>query len=83
MSSVFGWMATAVTAGSFLSRQATTFKRVQAAAACLWIIYGVNIDAAPVIVANLIVAAMALPLGTELSWASLCRAINCSWSFAV
>jgi hypothetical protein len=59
MSSVFGWMATAVTAGSFLSRQAATFKRVQAAAACLWIIYGVHIDATPVIVANLIVAAMA------------------------
>ncbi len=60
MSSVLGWLATAVTAGSFLSRQAATLKRVQAAAACLWIIYGVNIDAAPVIVANLIVAAMAL-----------------------
>jgi hypothetical protein len=59
MSSVLGWLATAVTAGSFLSRQAATLKRVQAAAACLWIIYGANIDAAPLIVANLIVAAMA------------------------
>jgi hypothetical protein len=59
MSSVFGWLATAVAAGSFLSRQTATLKRVQAAAACLWIIYGVHIDAAPVIVTNLIVAAMA------------------------
>jgi heme O synthase-like polyprenyltransferase len=59
MSSVLGWLATAATAGSFLSRQAATLQKVQAAAACLWIIYGANIDAAPLIVANLIVAAMA------------------------
>ena len=62
MSSVLGWLATALTAGSFLSRQTATLKRVRAAAACLWIIYGVNIDAAPVIVVNLIVAVMAFLL---------------------
>jgi hypothetical protein len=59
MSSLLGWLATAVTAGSYLSRQAAALKKIQAAAACIWIIYGVNIEAAPVIVANLIVAAMA------------------------
>jgi hypothetical protein len=59
MSSVIGWLATAVTAGSYLSRQTVMLKRVQAAAACLWIIYGVNSGSTPVIVANLIVAAMA------------------------
>ena len=35
-------------------------RRIQAGAALLWVIYGVAIDAAPVIVANLIVAAAAL-----------------------
>lgn len=35
-------------------------RRVQAAAALLWIGYGVLLDAPPVIVANLIVAAAAL-----------------------
>jgi hypothetical protein len=59
MSSVIGWLATAATAGSFLSRQGIVLKRVQAAAACLWIVYGVNSGSTPLIVANLIVAAMA------------------------
>ena len=59
MSGLLGWPATAVTAGSYLSRQAATLKKVQAAGACIWIIYGVNIEATPVIVANLVVGAMA------------------------
>lgn len=41
------------------SRQAPTLKKIQGAAACLWIIYGVNVDATPVIAANLMLAAMA------------------------
>ena len=59
MSSLLGWAATAVSAGSYLSRQEARLRKIQGAAACLWIIYGVNVDATPVIVANIIVAAMA------------------------
>jgi hypothetical protein len=59
-SSLFGWLATSFSAGSYLSRQGARLKKIQAAAACLWIIYGVSMDEPPVIVANLIVAAMAL-----------------------
>jgi hypothetical protein len=59
MSSLLGWLATAVSAGSYLSRQEARLRKIQGAAACLWIIYGVNVDATPVIVANIIVAAMA------------------------
>jgi hypothetical protein len=58
MSSVFGELTTPLAAGSYLSRQTATMKKIQGAA-YLWIIYGVSIDATSVIVANLIVAAMA------------------------
>ena len=39
--SLLGWAATAVFAGSYFFRQAGTLKKLQAAAACLSIIYGV------------------------------------------
>ena len=55
-----GWVATAVFASSYLCREAASLRRVQAAAAVLWVVYGVLIQAAPVIVANLIVAGVAL-----------------------
>ncbi len=58
--SVLGWVATAVFATAYLSRQASTLRRIQACAACLWIIYGLAIGAVPVVVANLIVAGAAL-----------------------
>lgn len=58
--SSLGWMATALFAASYLFRQAATLRKIQAAAACLWIIYGVTIGAMPVVVANLIVAVAAL-----------------------
>ncbi len=56
----FGWIATAVFATSYFVPKASTLMQIQAAAACLWIIYGVKMDASPVIVANLIVAGAAL-----------------------
>ena len=68
MSSVLGWLATAPSAGPYLSRQAATLKKIQGAAACLWIIYGVNIDATPVLVANLVVAAMAFYSSERSTW---------------
>ena len=60
MLSWIGWVATAVFASSYLCRRPATLRRVQAAAAVLWVIYGVLIQAPPVIVANLIVAGAAL-----------------------
>ena len=60
MLSWIGWVATAVFASSYLCRGPATLRRVQAAAAVLWVIYGVLIQAPPVIVANLIVAGAAL-----------------------
>jgi hypothetical protein len=60
MLSWLGWVATAVFAVSYLCRDAAMLRRVQAAAAVLWVGYGVALEAPPVIVANLIVAAMAL-----------------------
>jgi hypothetical protein len=55
-----GWVATAVFAVSYFCRRPVAMRRVQALAATLWIIYGVAIKAPPVIVANLVVAALAI-----------------------
>ena len=59
-----GWVATAVFALSYLCKDQAALRRVQAAAAVLWVVYGVFIGATPVVVANLIVAGVAL-------WSSL------------
>jgi len=55
-----GWVATAVFAVSYFCRRPAAMRRVQALAAALWIAYGVAIKAPPVIVANLVVAALAI-----------------------
>jgi hypothetical protein len=55
-----GWVATATFAGSYLCRRPVMLRRVQALAASMWIAYGLQIRALPVIVANLVVAIMAL-----------------------
>jgi hypothetical protein len=55
-----GWIATAVFASSYLFRQPLALRRVQAGAALLWVIYGSIIHAFPVVVANLVVAGMAV-----------------------
>ncbi len=55
-----GWVATAVFSTSYFFRQPATLRRIQAAAACLWIVYGLCIHALPVVIANVIVAAAAL-----------------------
>jgi hypothetical protein len=57
---ILGWVATCVFAASYFFREASALRRIQAVAACLWIIYGVAIGAVPVVVANLIVAGAAL-----------------------
>lgn len=55
-----GWVATAAFCSSYLCRSQITLRRVQAGAAVLWVIYGGLIHALPVVVANLIVASVAL-----------------------
>ena len=55
-----GWIATATFASSYFFKRPEMLRRIQALAALLWIGYGVMIHALPVIVANLVVAAVAL-----------------------
>jgi hypothetical protein len=59
-----GWIATAVFAGSYWCKDPAQLRRVQALAACMWVAYGAIIGAAPVLVANLLVAGVA-------AWSSL------------
>ncbi len=55
-----GWIATAVFVASYFCGHPAAMRRIQALAAALWIIYGIAIKASPVIVANLVVAAVAI-----------------------
>jgi hypothetical protein len=55
-----GWVATAIFAASYFCKRPAALRGVQALAALLWIVYGAIIHAMPVIVANLIVAAVAI-----------------------
>ncbi len=55
-----GWIATAVFAISYFCRNAAALRRTQALAAALWIGYGIIIKAPPVVVANAVVAVMAI-----------------------
>ncbi len=55
-----GWLATAVFASSYMVQRPATLRRIQGLAALMWAVYGGLIHALPVLVANLIVAAMAI-----------------------
>jgi Bacterial inner membrane protein len=57
---LIGWVATAIFGVSYLVRRPTTMRLVQAAASLCWILYGIFLHSAPVIVANVIVATMAV-----------------------
>ncbi len=57
---VIGWTATAVFSSSYFFKEAATLRRIQAVAATLWVLYGVLIHSAPVVVANLIVGVAAV-----------------------
>jgi hypothetical protein len=50
-----GWGATAVFVGSYFCLRPSLLRGVQMAGALLWVIYGVLINASPVIVANILV----------------------------
>jgi hypothetical protein len=55
-----GWVATVVFAISYLFREPAKLRWVQALAALLWLVYGLAIHALPVVVANAIVASVAV-----------------------
>jgi hypothetical protein len=55
-----GWVATAIFMSSYLCKDPLALRRIQAAAACLWVAYGVIIQATPIVVANLLVAGIAI-----------------------
>ena len=55
-----GWAATSIFAISYFCKRPVALRVVQAAAAMLWVAYGLLIHARPVIVANLVVASIAL-----------------------
>ena len=66
-----GWLATAVFVLSYRFRDQRTLRWIQALAAVLWVGYGLARHAMPVVVANLLVAGMALyssrPIKPDLS----------------
>jgi hypothetical protein len=55
-----GWVATATFASSYFCKQPAALRRVQGLAALLWMSYGFMIHALPVIIANMVVAAVAM-----------------------
>jgi len=55
-----GWVATGLFAASYFCKEPAALRRTQALAALVWIAYGVALRAAPVIVANVVVASLAL-----------------------
>lgn len=50
-----GWCATAVFVGSYFCLRPSLLRAVQMFGAALWVLYGVLINASPVIVANVLV----------------------------
>jgi uncharacterized protein with PQ loop repeat len=60
MVDLVGWLATATFLSSYFAKQPTTLRRIQGVAASLWALYGILIHAWPVIVANILVAGVAV-----------------------
>ena len=58
-----GWVATALFASSYFCRRPMALRKVQAGAALVWVVYGIMIHALPVVVANLVVASVAVVSG--------------------
>lgn len=57
---LIGWVATAVFMVSYFVKGPVQLRRVQGVAAGLWTLYGVLIHSMPVIVANILVASVAV-----------------------
>jgi inner membrane protein len=60
MLDALGWVATALFAASYFCKTSRAMRRLQASAALLWVGYGVWMNALPIIVANVIVASLAV-----------------------
>ncbi|MFZ3217126.1 MAG: YgjV family protein [Candidatus Acidiferrales bacterium] len=60
MISSIGWLATALVTASYFFRNNRTLRVLQALGAVVWLTYGILINSKPVIVANVIVAVVAL-----------------------
>jgi hypothetical protein len=54
-----GWVATAIFVGSYFFARPAALRAIQMVAATLWVVYGILIDAMPVIAANTLVFAAA------------------------
>jgi hypothetical protein len=67
MTTYLGWLATAVFAGSYFCSRADHLRRTQMVGATMWVVYGVLIGAAPVVVANLLVLAAAAWTGRHMN----------------
>jgi hypothetical protein len=52
MTETLGWAATTVIVGSYFCGRADTLRRVQMAGALMWLLYGLLIEAYPVVVAK-------------------------------
>jgi len=63
---ILGWVATAVFVGSYFFKRPAALRAMQMAGSVLWIIYGVLIEATPVIAANVLVFSAA-------AWTCLAR----------
>jgi hypothetical protein len=55
-----GWMATALFLASYYCKDQRRLRLTQAAAAVVWVGYGAVLHAVPIVVANLLVAAVAV-----------------------
>jgi hypothetical protein len=64
-----GWAATAVFVSSYFFDRADVLRAVQMAGAVMWVVYGVMIEAIPVVAANLLVFGAA-------AWASIRSRLN-------
>jgi hypothetical protein len=60
MTDWIGWVATATFASSYFCKRPVVLRRIQGLAALLWMTYGLMIHALPVIVANAVVAGLAV-----------------------
>jgi uncharacterized transporter YbjL len=60
LTDLIGWIATAVFLASYGCKDQKKLRVVQAGAALLWAAYGALIGAVPIIVANLLLAAVAV-----------------------
>lgn len=60
MIDIVGWIATGLFALSYFMKSPVQLRWVQAAAASLWVVYGIVLHAMPVVAANIAVAVLAL-----------------------